>query len=94
MAVRPWWQFSATVRGWRSGSTIRCMRPATTRLLRDLRHWPRLCFVDCSPSGDRLAPLLAPFGLEVMALEEVSHWLGGIATGLPGAAPLGAGTLR
>jgi hypothetical protein len=65
-------------------------RPATARLLRDLRHWPRLCFVDCSPTGDRLAPLLAPFGLEVMALEEVSHWLGGIATGLPRAAPLGA----
>lgn len=64
--------------------------PVTTRLLRDLRHWPRLCFVDCSPSGDRVAPLLAPFGLEVIALEEVSHWLGGITTGLPGAAPLGA----
>ena len=64
--------------------------PATTRLLRDLRHWPRLCFVDCSPAGDRLAPLLAPFGLEVIALEAVSHWLGGVATGLPSAAPLGA----
>src|SRR5215510_11795091 len=64
--------------------------PAITRLLRDLRHWPRLCFVDCSPSGDRLVPLLAPFGLEIMALEEVSRWLGGIATGLPSAAPLGS----
>ena len=64
--------------------------PATTRLLRDLRHWPRLCFVDCSPSGDRLAPLLAGLGLEVIALEAVSHWLGGIAAGMPGAAPLGS----
>jgi formylglycine-generating enzyme required for sulfatase activity len=64
--------------------------PATARLLRDLRHWPRLCFVDCSPAGDRLAPLLAPFGLEVMALEAVSHWLGGVATGLPSPVPLGS----
>ncbi|HEY7494591.1 MAG TPA: hypothetical protein VIH59_26265, partial [Candidatus Tectomicrobia bacterium] len=64
--------------------------PATTRLLRDLRHWPRLCFVDCSLSGDRLAPLLATFGLEVITLEAVSHWLGGLAAGLPSAAPLGS----
>jgi formylglycine-generating enzyme required for sulfatase activity len=64
--------------------------PATTRLLRDLRHWPRLCFVDCSPAGDRLASLLARFGLEVIALEAVSRWLGGVAAETPGATPLGS----
>jgi formylglycine-generating enzyme required for sulfatase activity len=66
-------------------------RPATVRLLRDLRRWPRLCFVDCSPSGVRLTPLLQPFGLEVVALHEVPHWLGGVESTPPSAAPLGAG---
>jgi formylglycine-generating enzyme required for sulfatase activity len=65
-------------------------RPATARLLRDLRRWPRLCFVDCSPSGARLAPLLEEFKIEVIALQEVSHWLGGVESGLPSVTPLGA----
>jgi formylglycine-generating enzyme required for sulfatase activity len=65
-------------------------RPATARLLRDLRRWPRLCFVDCSPSGARLAPLLVPFGLDVIALHEVPHWLGGVEVGPSSASPLGA----
>lgn len=68
-------------------------RPATTRLLRDLRRWPRLCFVDCSPSGARLAPLLREVGIsdiDVIALHEVPHWLGGVEVGPSSASPLGA----
>jgi len=50
-------------------------RYATERLLRDLRRWPRLCFVDCSPTSARLAPLLAPYGLETIALVDLPHCL-------------------
>jgi formylglycine-generating enzyme required for sulfatase activity len=63
---------------------------ATERLLRSLRRWPRLCFVECATTGARLAPLLAPYGLETITLTELPHWLGGIETREPLAAPLGA----
>ena len=63
--------------------------PATARLLRDLRHWPRLCFVDCSPAGDRLAPLLAPFGLEVMAWRRCRTGSAGSPQGCRALPPLG-----
>jgi len=53
-------------------------RYATERLLRDLRRWPRLCFIDCSPTSARLAPLLAPYGLETIALADLPYWLGGV----------------
>ncbi len=62
---------------------------ATRRLLRGLRRWPRLCFVDCSAAGNRLAPLLASFGLEVIALEQLPYWLGGVDTPARSAAPWG-----
>ncbi|HPE71873.1 MAG TPA: formylglycine-generating enzyme family protein [Candidatus Competibacter sp.] len=56
----------------------------TKRLLRSLQHWPRLCFVDCSPSGDQLSALFAKkenrFRLEVVTLEQLPDWLGGIET--------------
>jgi hypothetical protein len=50
----------------------------TQRLLNSLRLWPRLCFVDCSTRGNRLAPRLAPYGLDVIALEQLPVWLGGV----------------
>ena len=60
-------------------------------LLRGLQRWPRLCFVDCSTTGARLAALLAPYGLETIALADLPYWLGGMeqrpqTTPLPGSA--------
>ena len=62
---------------------------ATERLLRHLRHWPRLCFIDCSASGARLAAALDKYGLETIALEALPQWLGGTVTQTPAAAGLG-----
>ncbi|HOW60952.1 MAG TPA: formylglycine-generating enzyme family protein [Candidatus Contendobacter sp.] len=61
----------------------------TRRLLNGLQHWPRLCFVDCSTSGDHLAALFAAyrFRLDVVALAQLPDWLGGVATEEPVAAP-------
>ena len=53
-------------------------RPAVERLLRNLRRWPHLCFVECATTNARLEPLLAPYGLETITLAELPHWLGGI----------------
>ena len=53
-------------------------RQPTERLLRGLQRWPRLCFVDCSTTGARLAALLAPYGLETIALADLPYWLGGM----------------
>ena len=66
-------------------------RQPTERLLRGLQRWPRLCFVDCSTTGARLAALLAPYGLETIALADLPYWLGGMerraqTTSLPGSA--------
>lgn len=56
-------------------------REETRRLLNGLQHWPRLCFVDCSTSGDQLAALFAAyhFRLEVVGLAQLPDWLGGVA---------------
>lgn len=62
---------------------------ATERLLRHLRHWPRLCFVDCSTSGTRLASLLNQYGIETIALEALPQWLGGTVTRTQTTASLG-----
>lgn len=55
----------------------------TRRLLAALQHWPRLCFVDCSPSGDQLAALFAAqpqrLRLEVVSLQQLPDWLGAVA---------------
>jgi hypothetical protein len=53
-------------------------RPATERLLRSLRRWPHLCFVECATTNARLEPLLASYGLETIPLADLPHWLGGI----------------
>src|SRR5262249_32746387 len=65
-------------------------RLVTERLLRSLRRWPRLCFVDCAATGARLGPLLEPYGLETIALAELPYWLGGVA--LPAQTPATRGT--
>jgi hypothetical protein len=62
---------------------------ATERLLRHLRHWPRLCFVDCSAAGTRLASLLDKYGIETLALEALPQWLGGTVAQTPATASLG-----
>ncbi len=62
---------------------------ATERLLRDLRHWPWLCVVDCSESGTRLEVLLGKYGIETIGLQDLPQWLGGTVTRTPSAAPLG-----
>lgn len=61
----------------------------TERLLRHLRHWPRLCFVDCSASGTRLEGLLGKYGIETIALPDLPQWLGGTVTRTQAATPLG-----
>ena len=68
-------------------------REETRRLLNGLQHWPRLCFVDCSTSGDQLAALFAAyrFRLDVVALTQLPDWLGGVATEEPVAAPADEG---
>lgn len=68
-------------------------REETRRLLNGLQHWPRLCFVDCSTSGDQLAALFAAqrFRLEVVALARLPDWLGGIAAEAAVAAPADEG---
>ena len=54
-------------------------RVAAERLLRALSHWPRLRFVDCSGTHGRLQSLIAPYGLDAIALDELPNWLGGAA---------------
>jgi formylglycine-generating enzyme required for sulfatase activity len=56
-------------------------REETRRLLASLQHWPRLCFVDCSPSGDQLAALFTAqrLRLEAVALPQLADWLGAVA---------------
>ena len=68
-------------------------REETRRLLNGLQHWPRLCFVDCSPSGDQLAALFAAcrFRLEVVNLARLPDWLGGVVVEAPLAAPADEG---
>lgn len=68
-------------------------REETRRLLNGLQHWPRLCFVDCSTSGDQLAALFAAyrFRLEVVVLARLPDWLGGVAVDEPVAAPADEG---
>lgn len=55
-------------------------RDETRRLLGALQHWPRLCFVDCSPSGEQLAALLAEqrLRLDVVSLPQLADWLGAV----------------
>jgi formylglycine-generating enzyme required for sulfatase activity len=52
-------------------------RVAAERLLRALSRWPRLRFVDCSSTPGRLQSLIAPYGLDAIALDELPNWLGG-----------------
>lgn len=68
-------------------------REKTRRLLNGLQHWPRLCFVDCSTSGDQLAALFAAyrFRLEVVGLAQLPDWLGGVEAEAPLAAPADEG---
>jgi len=68
-------------------------RDETRRLLNGLQHWPRLCFVACSPSGDQLAALFERdrFRLDVVALAQLPDWLGGVAAEEPIAAPADEG---
>ncbi|MCC2868225.1 MAG: formylglycine-generating enzyme family protein [Candidatus Accumulibacter phosphatis] len=56
-------------------------RDETRRLLVSLQHWPRLCFVDCSPDGEQLAALFAArrLRLEVVPLPRLADWLGAVA---------------
>ena len=65
-------------------------RPAVERLLRNLRRWPRLCFVECATTDARLEPLLAPYGLETITLADLPHWLGGMEPRAGTEAPPGA----
>ncbi|HOL63734.1 MAG TPA: hypothetical protein PLB97_00140 [Accumulibacter sp.] len=53
-------------------------RAASRRLLAALQHWPRLCFVDCSPDGEQLAALFAAhrLRLETVAVPQLADWLG------------------
>lgn len=64
-------------------------REETRRLLGGLQHWPRLCFVDCSTTGDQLAALFERyrFRLDVAPLAQLPDWLGGVAVEEPVAAP-------
>ena len=57
-------------------------RAETRRLLAALQHWPRLCFVDCSPDGEQLAALFAAhrLQLEALALPQLADWLGAART--------------
>ena len=68
-------------------------RDETRRLLNGLQHWPRLCFVACSPSGDQPAALFERdrFRLDVVALAQLPDWLGGVAAEEPIAAPADEG---
>ena len=54
-------------------------RRAVVRLLRDLSHWPRLCFVDCSVTGRTLRDLFRSVRLRLQTIrpEQLSTWLGG-----------------
>ena len=65
-------------------------RPAAERLLRNLRRWPHLCFVDCMTTDARLEALLAPYGLETITLAELPRWLGGIEPRVETEVPRGA----
>ncbi|MCP5197233.1 MAG: formylglycine-generating enzyme family protein [Gammaproteobacteria bacterium] len=68
-------------------------REETRRLLNGLQHWPRLCFVDCSTSGDQLAALFAAycFRLDVVGLARLPDWLGGVVAEALLAAPADEG---
>lgn len=61
----------------------------TERLLRQLRLWPRLCFVDCSTDGHLLRVLLQPYRLNVIRPQQLATWLGGTESD-----PLPAGEIR
>ena len=71
-------------------------REETRRLLGGLQHWPRLCFVDCSTSGDQLAALFAAYRLrlDVVALAQLPDWLGGVAVEAAGRRAAGRGVVR
>ena len=62
---------------------------AVERLLRSLKRWPRLCFVDCGLQDQRLAGLLEKYAIEVIQLDQLAQWLGGIETTQEPAQPLG-----
>ncbi|MCP3972699.1 MAG: formylglycine-generating enzyme family protein, partial [Rhodobacteraceae bacterium] len=50
------------------------------QLLRQLRLWPHLVFVDFGRDG-RLSRLLRPYGLKAILPQELAAWLGGQETG-------------
>ncbi|MBL8398183.1 MAG: hypothetical protein JNL84_08580, partial [Candidatus Accumulibacter sp.] len=61
----------------------------TRRLLAAFEHWPRLCFVDCSPDGKQLAALFAArrLRLTAVALPQLADWLGAGKTDADAARP-------
>ena len=61
----------------------------TERLLTSLRHWPKLCFVDCAVGNSQLAALLEPYRLTVVSLQQLPQWLGGMELTPTMAKPLG-----